>query len=128
LPIHDWSFEAAIWARYFDSKSAKLGAGFRDYVYANQSAITPQSLEAYVKRFAEANGTTLPFVRDPGGKFEKMVRDDYALGQKIGVQHTPTIWVVGTAKGAKTEPFVEVVDRSKMSQMIEDMRRAAGGK
>ncbi len=128
LPIHDWSFEAAIWGRYFDSKSPKLGSGFRDYIYANQPAVTPQNLKDYVKRFAEANGTSLPFVRDPGGKFEKQVRDDYALGQKIGVQHTPTIWVVGAAKGTKAEPFVEVVDRSQMSQMIEDMRRAAGGK
>jgi protein-disulfide isomerase len=79
-----------------------------------------------VKRFAEANGTSMPFVRDPGGKLEKAVRADYALGQKIGIQHTPTIFVVGTTKRA--EPFVEVVDRSKMSQMIEDMKRAAAGK
>jgi protein-disulfide isomerase len=128
LPIHDWAFEAAVWGRYFDSKSKKLGDGFRDYVYANQPAITPQNLKDYVKRFAEANGTSIPFVRDPGGKFEKAVRADYALGQKIGVQHTPTIWVVGATKGMKAEPFVEVVERSKMSQMIEDMRRAAGGK
>jgi protein-disulfide isomerase len=125
LPMHNWAFEAAVWARYWDSKSKKLGEAFRDYIYKNQPAINPQNLESYVRKFAEANGTTMPFVRDPGKKLEAAVKADYALGQKIGVQHTPTIWVVGATKGAKAEPFVEVVDRSQMSKMIDDMRRAA---
>ena len=46
-----------------------------------------------------------------------MVKADYALGQRIGIEHTPTIWVVtANSKGA---PFVEVVDRSKLYQMID---------
>src|SRR5215470_10375515 len=36
LPRHNWSFEAAIWARYFDTKSEKLGNDFRGYIYRNQ--------------------------------------------------------------------------------------------
>jgi len=46
------------------------------------------------------------------------------LGQKIGIQHTPTIFVVNNNRTA-AEPFVEVVDRSQLSQIIEDMKAKA---
>jgi len=40
-----------------------------------------------------------------------------ALGQRVGIEHTPTIWVVtANSKGA---PFVEVLDRSRLYQMID---------
>jgi hypothetical protein len=45
------------------------------------------------------------------------VKADYALGQRIGVEHTPTIWVVtANSKGA---PFIEVLDRNKLYQLID---------
>lgn len=128
LPKHTYAFDAAVIGRYFDSKSPKLGAGWREYVFENQSAFTAQNLTEHAQRFAQANGTAMPFLLDPGGKFAARVRADFALGQKIGIQHTPTIWVVGATKAAHAAPFVEVVDRAQMSQMIDDMRKAAGGK
>ena len=36
----------------------------------------------------------LPFAVDPQGKLAAEVKADYALGQRIGIEHTPTIWVV----------------------------------
>jgi protein-disulfide isomerase len=127
LPMHNWSFDGAVWARYFDTKSKKLGDGFRGYLYQNQISVTPTRLLDYVRRYAEANGIQIPMVPDPDGKLAAKVRADYALGQRIGVQHTPTIWVVGDVKN-KPEPFVEIVDRSQLSSIIEDMKRQAGGK
>jgi protein-disulfide isomerase len=123
LPRHDWSFQAAVIARYFDSKSEKLGEGWRMYCYMHQEEITPDNLTQRAKQYAEANGTQLPFVVDPDGKFAAAVKADFQLGQKVGIQHTPTIWVVGNTKTA--EPFVEVVDRTQMSQLIDQMRRAS---
>ena len=38
LPMHPWSFDAAVFARYFDTKSQKLGDDFRGYIYKNQTA------------------------------------------------------------------------------------------
>jgi len=32
LPMHNWSFEAAVIAHYFDSRSRQLGLDFRDYI------------------------------------------------------------------------------------------------
>ncbi|MBI2681757.1 MAG: thioredoxin domain-containing protein [Acidobacteriales bacterium] len=127
LAMHNWSFDAAVWARYFDTKSKKLGDGFRGYLYASQISITPLNLLDYVRRYAESNNVQIPMVPDPGGKMAEKIRADYALGQRIGVQHTPTIWVVGAVKN-KPEPFVEIVDRSQLSSIIEDMKRQAGSK
>ena len=36
LPQHNWSFQAAVNARYFDTKSKTLGNDYRDEVFANQ--------------------------------------------------------------------------------------------
>jgi protein-disulfide isomerase len=123
LPKHDWSFQAAVIARYFDSKSEKLGEGWRMYAYTHQEELTPENLLQSAKKYADANNVQLPFVMDPDGKLAAKVKADFALGQKIGIQHTPTIWVVGNTTTA--EPFVEVVDRSQMSALIDKMKRAS---
>ncbi len=36
LPFHNWSFDAAVYARWFDTRSKKLGDDYRDYIFANQ--------------------------------------------------------------------------------------------
>src|SRR4051812_46657427 len=123
LPKHDWSYKAAIIARYFDAKSEKLGEGWRMYAYSHQEELTPDNLMERATKFAQANGTQMPFALDPDGKLEAKVKADFKLGQKIGLQHTPTIWVVGSGKVA--EPFVEVVDRSQMSDLVDKMKRDA---
>lgn len=122
LPKHDFSFQAAVIARYFDTKSKKLGDGWRDYVFAHQTAITPENLNQYAQDYAKANNETMPFLLDPGGKLAAKVKADFALGQKIGIQHTPTIFVVSATK--KGEPFVEVVDRSQLTAMVDNMKKS----
>ena len=124
LSKHPWSFEAAIYARYFDTKSQKLGNDFRGYIYKNQPQITLENLRQYAQKFADDNKVPLPFAVDPQGKLKEKVQADYQLGQKIGLEHTPTIFVVGN--GGPSTPFVEVVDRSQLTQIIEDMQRKAG--
>ncbi len=118
LPFHNWSFDAAVDARWFDTKSKKLGDDYRDYIFANQISInTRGDLRQYTETFAKSHGLALPFAIDPQGKLAAEVKEDYALGQRVGIEHTPTIWVVtANSKGA---PFVEVVDRSKLYQLID---------
>lgn len=124
LSKHPWSFEAAVYARYFDTKSQKLGNDFRGYIYKNQPQITLENLRQYVQKFADDNKVPLPFAVDPQGALKAKIQADYALGQKIGLEHTPTIFVVGN--GGPSTPFVEVVDRSQLTQIIEDMQQKAG--
>jgi len=118
LPFHNWSFNAAVNARWFDTKSKKIGDDYRDYIFANQISINnPGDLTQYSQTFAKSRGLALPFAVDPQGKLAALVKADYALGQRVGIEHTPTIWVVtANSKGA---PFVEVLDRSKLFQMID---------
>lgn len=123
LPKHNWSFDAAVIAKYFDSKSPQLGVAWRDYCFMNQPAITPDNLRSNAEKFAQQNNTTLPFVIDPDGKYAAEVKADFALGQRVGIEHTPTIYVVSNKAYGK--PFVEVVDRSKLYSIIDDMKSQA---
>lgn len=118
LPFHSWSFRAAVYARWFDTKSKALGNQYRDAVFANQISIfNPGALQQFTEKFASDHGLALPFEVDPEGKLAELVKEDYALGQRIGIEHTPTIWVV--TADSKGPPFVEVVDRSKLYQLID---------
>jgi protein-disulfide isomerase len=118
LSFHPWSFQAAVNARWFDLKSKKLGDEYRDQVFANQPSITSlEVLRTFTEKFAKDRGIALPFAIDPQGSLSAAVKADYALGQKVGIEHTPTIWVAtANSKGA---PFVEVVDRTKLFQLID---------
>ncbi|MGD0295147.1 MAG: thioredoxin domain-containing protein [Terracidiphilus sp.] len=118
LPMHAWSFNAAVNARWFDTHSKALGDEYRDQVFANQATIVnPDVLLQFTEKFAALHGLAMPFAIDPQGKLAELVKADYALGQRVGIEHTPTIWVVTAhSKGA---PFVEVVDRSKLFQLID---------
>jgi protein-disulfide isomerase len=119
LPMHAWSMEAAVDARWFDTKSKSLGDEYRDQVFANQPSIfNPEALRKFTEKFAASHGVALPFAIDPQGKLTALVKEDYALGQRVGLDHTPTIWVVTAS--SKGTPFVEVVDRSKLYQMIDE--------
>ncbi len=118
LPFHSWSFQAAVNARWFDAKSKAIGDEYRDQIFANQPIIVDLTgLRQFSEKFAEAHKLKLPFAVDPEGKLADAVKADYALGQKVGIEHTPTIWVVtANSKGA---PFVEVVDRTRLFEMID---------
>jgi len=120
LPFHAWSFQAAVNARWFDTKSAKLGEDYRGAVFANQPSIAgTDDLRTFTEKFAADHKVAFPFAVDPQGKFAAEVKADYALGQRIGVEHTPTIWVV-TNRSGSAAPFVEVVDRTKLYSIIDE--------
>ncbi len=118
LPFHAWSFQAAVNARWFDTKSKTVGDAYRDQVFANQPSITSlDGLAQFTRAFAQSHGIAMPFAIDPQGQLAALVKSDYALGQRVGIEHTPTIWV--TTANSKGAPFVEVVDRTKLFQMID---------
>ncbi len=129
LSFHPWSFQSAVNARWFDTKSKKLGDDYRDAIFDAQTSLgeDPAKMSDFTQKFASDHGLAFPFSVDPQGKFAAEVKADYALGQRVGIEHTPTIWVVTDhSKGA---PFVEVVDRTKLFQLIDqaiaDTRSAA---
>jgi protein-disulfide isomerase len=121
LPMHNWSFEAAVLARYFDTHSKEIGNVFRDTVFAHQLEINPQNLRGFAERFAAEHKIGLPFVVDPDGKLAAQIRADKDVGIGLHIEHTPTIWVVSSKKGAK--PYVEVTDTSQLYAMIDAMKK-----
>jgi protein-disulfide isomerase len=121
LPMHNWSFEAAVLARYFDTHSKELGNGFRDTVFEHQLEINPQNLRGFAEKFAAEHKIGLPFVVDPSGKLAGLVRADKDLGLSLHIEHTPTIWVVGNKRAGK--PYVEVTDTSQLYVLIDAMKK-----
>ena len=120
LPFHKWSFDAAVIARYFDTQSKQLGHEYRDYMFEHQPEITPENMRAFSDKFAAEHKTALPFVVDPQGKLAAEVTADRDLGKSIHLEHTPTIYVVSNKTQGK--PFVEVVDRTQLYQLIDAMK------
>lgn len=120
LPFHKWSFDAAVIARYFDTHSKQLGRDYRDYIFQHQPEITAENLREFSEKFATDRKVDLPFVVDPQGKFAGEVTADRDLGKSVHIDHTPTIYVVSNKTQGK--PFVEVVDRSQLFQLIDAMK------
>jgi protein-disulfide isomerase len=121
LPMHNWSMNAAILARYFDTHSKAVGDAFRMYVFEHQREILPDNLRGFAEKFAAEHKVDLPFVVDPAGKLNALVLADRDLGKTINLDHTPTIYVV-TEKKSGT-PFVEVKDLSQLYATIDAVKK-----
>jgi protein-disulfide isomerase len=121
LPMHNWSYDAAVMARYFDASSKALGNDFRDYIFSNQLEINPQNLRGYAERFAAAHKIDFPFVVDPQGKYAAEVNADRDLGKAIKLDHTPTVYIVSDRHPGR--PFVEMKDSSQLYVLIDAMMK-----
>jgi protein-disulfide isomerase len=109
IPGHPWSPMAAVYARWFDTRSKKIGDEYRNAVFANQPSInTRRDLLTFTQKFAASHGLQLPFLVDPQDKLEHEVQADVDLGKSLDVTQTPTIYIVmAHSKGA---PYIKVQD------------------
>ena len=121
LPMHNWSYDAAVMARYFDSTSKELGNEFRDYIFANQLEINPQNLRSFAEKFASEHKVGFPFVVDPQGKFAAEVNTDRDVGRAIKLDHTPTVYIVSSRHPDK--PYVEMKDANQLYALIDAMMK-----
>jgi|ERR1022692_3561509 protein-disulfide isomerase len=121
LPNHNWSYEAAVIAHYFDATSKALGNEFRDYIFSNQLEINPQNLRGYAERFAAEHKVDFPFVVDPQGKFAAEVNADRDIGKAIKLEHTPTVYVVSSRHPER--PYVEMKESSQLYALIDAMMK-----
>jgi protein-disulfide isomerase len=115
IPSHEWSPQAALYARYLEDKvSHEVATDYRRQVFATQTLIaSPDDLHSFTVKFFAANHQVLPAVLDPTGQLQKEVTADNDLAVKMGLRHTPTVIVV-TQKS-----WVHVVDVSELSDVIE---------
>jgi protein-disulfide isomerase len=117
LPMHNWSYQAAVMARYFDTHSKATGNEFRDYIFQNQLEVNPQNLRGFAEKFASEHKVDFPFVIDPGGKLSALVNADRDLGKAIKLDHTPTVYIVSSKNPSR--PYVEVKDNSQLYATID---------
>ena len=117
LQYHLWSLDAMIWARYLQDKvSPKTGDEYRGAVFAAQNGIeNKDDLLSFTRKFFQSHGLQLPFVPDPTGQFKKEVEADRTLGDKLGVQYTPSIIV------CTQHEWVHVTDISLLYQTIDEL-------
>lgn len=121
LPMHPWSYQAAVIARYFDTHSKALGNEFRDYIFENQLEVNIQNLRPFAEKFAAAHKVDLPFVIDPSGKLAAQVNADRDLGKAIKLDHTPTVYIVSSRNPNK--PYIEVKDNNQLYSTIDAMMK-----
>jgi protein-disulfide isomerase len=74
----------------------------------------------FTRRFFQQHGLQMPFVPDPAGVLAKEVQADHSLGEKMGLQHTPTIFV------CTQNQWVQVTDVAQLYQTIDQMMAQAG--
>jgi protein-disulfide isomerase len=121
LPGHNWSLNAAIMARYFDTHSKALGNDFRDYIFSHQLEINPLNLRGYAEKFAADHKVDLPFVMDPDGKLTALINADRDLGKAIKLEHTPTVYIVSNRHPDR--PYIEVKDNNQLYALIDTMMK-----
>lgn len=120
LPMHNWSYQAAVNAKWFDSKGKGLGDEYRNDVFANQESIeTKQDLTNFTQKFAQQHGIQMPFVLDPQGKFTAEVKANMAVGDRMGIHETPTAFVV------TNHSYHQVMDFNKLYSMLDQAEAEA---
>ena len=86
--------------------------------------IGSDNLRQTAEQYARENHVELPFALDPLGKLANAIKADVDLAKRVGIEHTPTIYVVSN-KTTGT-PFVEVVDRTQLFSIIDQMKQETG--
>ncbi len=116
LAQHLWSRDAAITARYLQDKVSKESAEqYRRDVFANQNAINSKDdLTQFTRRWFSDHKIQEPFVIDPSGLFAAEVQADARLGERIGLLHTPTIFVL------YPQGWVQVTDVSQLYTVLDN--------
>ena len=115
LSQHIWSRDAAITARFLQDKvSPELAEQYRLDVFAAQMSINSKDdLQNFTRSWFQKHGKPMPFALGPDSLFGLEVQADYRLGERMGVQHTPTIIVLSP------HGWVQVVDVSQLYTVID---------
>ena len=122
LPMHNWSFDAAVMARYFDTHSKEIGNEFRATVFAHQMEINSAESAGIcgeVCHRSTRSGCRLWWIRTASWRGWCGRIRMWAVG--LHIDHTPTIWVVSSKASGK--PYVEVTDTNQLYVMIDAMKK-----
>lgn len=119
---HIWSHDGSLYARYLQDKvSPELATEYRREVFASQYRISSKDdLHKFNVKFFADNKKPMPFVLDPTGQLSREVDADRDLGIKMGLNHTPSIFVV------TAHHWIDVTDTANLYQAIDQAEAEAG--
>ncbi len=114
LAKHPNARPAAIAARFFSEKDAKLGLEYRRYTLSTLQQTTPENFLERLKAFAAKSGIapdeTVAALQD--ARLQALVEKDFQDGVNRGIARTPTVLVNGT-------PFVETFSFEELAKGID---------
>ncbi len=98
LQMHQWSRDAAVFARYLQDKvNPALADEYRTELFRQQISIgSKDDLQNFNRRFMQQHGQNMPFSIPPEEAAKVMA--DQKLGERLNVTRTPTIVVVTSTK------------------------------
>lgn len=117
---HIWSHEGSLYARYLQDKvNPELATEYRREVFASQYRISSKDdLQRFTTKFFADHHQQMPFVLDP--QLAREVDADRDLGIRMGLNHTPTIFVV------TAHHWIDVTDVSDLYSAIDQAEAEAG--
>lgn len=117
LRQHRWSFNAAVLARYFDTRNLQLGLAWRDFCFTHQDDLTPDNLLNQAASWAAPHGITRSQLEQVFSRADlfALVQGDLKRGEVDHVQHTPTVLLNG----------VEATTPEQLEQMLTQALRLA---
>jgi protein-disulfide isomerase len=120
LNMHIWSKQAALYARYLNDKvSPELATEYRRVVFASQYRISSkEDLQRFTEQFFASHGKPMPFVVDPGGQLQREIDADFNLGNKLGVNETPTIIVVTPHHWIQVKDIMQLYNAIDQAKVI----------
>ena len=124
IPTHIWSRNAAIYARWFDTKSQALGDEYRDQVFANQTYIYNLGmLSQFTEKFAAEPRRYAAVCRGPAGQAGR----GGAGGQRSGQAHRDHADAHRLHRdgGQQGSPFIQV--KSVDQDLYQDIDQARIG-
>jgi len=121
LNMHIWSKQAALYARYIKDKiSPDLATEYRRETFASQYRISSkEDLQHFTEQFFQKAGKPMPFVVDPTGQLQREIDADFHLGEKLGINETPTIIV------ATNHRWIQVKDVMQLYNAIDQLQAEA---
>jgi protein-disulfide isomerase len=123
LPMHPWAMKAALYADCAGQQNQAAFWKFIDSVFENQGSIALATVDDKLKEFATAAGfdaqklsacAALPAT-------EARVKKSIALGQSVGVQGTPTVFING-----RSLPGLGGLDYDHLKELVEFESQHAG--
>jgi len=126
LPIHPWAKEAAELAECAGLQKPEVFWAVHDFLFQNQQSLRPDTVRERVAQFISSQKSINQ--QQFQGCVERElalgpITQDQQLGQKMGVQGTPTFFVNGVRFNGvhSAEEMADIIDKAAKGELVSDV-------